>query len=279
MKNKEPLAMKAQHLETEKDKKVTKNLYSKGTAAKINHFNLDGLMLCCCLFFSNSVFAQLLQDDPLQGERCGSCHLAGETVDSSTAFQLTDTQEQLCSRCHPGAIQATHPSGVAHSMSVPLELSLDWKGEVTCSTCHSIHLGGHAPLSVAERGVNFCTLCHQQAFFDQMIDDGLSLFASAHLNALTDYESAQTDPFSVHCLGCHDNWGDSLSAPGEWKNHPVLVRYQCRSCRPAEELSETVLIPGDSVSCVSCHQGYTQNHGMLVVSMEGSGLCLDCHDL
>lgn len=259
------------------DKNPANNIDSQKPAFRTHHFKLDNLLLYLCLICSSPVFAQLLPGDPLESEACVSCHIAGEFADSSTAFQLTDTQEQLCSRCHPGATQATHPSGVIPSMDVPSALPLDWKGEETCSTCHSIHQDGHAPLRVAERGISFCTYCHQQDFFDQMIDAGLSLFTSGHLSALTEYQSEQTDPFSIQCLGCHMEQGDSQSTPEKWENHPVRVRYQCLSCRPEEELPAAILIPGNNVSCVSCHQGYSQNHGAMVVSMEGSGLCLGCH--
>ena len=37
--------------------------------------------------------------------------------------------------------------------------------------------------------------------------------------------------------------------------------------------------PDGGIGCVSCHAGYSAEHGGLVLPATGSGLCYACHDL
>ncbi|WP_210397880.1 cytochrome c3 family protein [Motiliproteus sediminis] len=236
---------------------------------------------------------QALSVDPLQGADCGSCHLAGDKTRSSNSALLTAPPEQLCSRCHPGALEASHPSGVSPSMAVPQSLPLDWKGNVTCSTCHSIHASGHGALQIAERGAAFCTQCHELSFFSNMADQGGSLLVSGHMTSGNGLEAAQTDEYSVQCMACHDERGQgpgvtvvggniARHATGSME-HPIGVDYRQAFAfggyRDPEQLPPSISLPGGQVSCISCHQGYSSTHGQMVASNEGSNLCFQCHDL
>ena len=96
---------------------------------------------------------------------CGSCHLAGTQTTLANASLLQGSLEQLCVSCHGGATEASHPSGLRPSMTVPNSYPLDWKGDLTCSSCHHIHASVHGKLRVDMRGEAFCTQCHEQTFF------------------------------------------------------------------------------------------------------------------
>ncbi len=107
---------------------------------------------------------QLLPEDPLFSEPCSNCHVAVDAngdVPSVGAEVLYETQEVLCIRCHAGAMQGAHPSGVIPSFTTPPEYPLDFKGEMTCSTCHVMHLLGHATKRVPAAGFDDCLMCHQ----------------------------------------------------------------------------------------------------------------------
>ena len=39
------------------------------------------------------------------------------------------------------------------------------------------------------------------------------------------------------------------------------------------------VLPDGKISCISCHQGYDEQHGALVLDNRADGLCFSCHDL
>jgi predicted CXXCH cytochrome family protein len=221
------------------------------------------------------------------GSRCESCHLAGSDVTPETARRLTTTQERMCGRCHEGGVEASHPTGFAPERPLPAAFPLDWKGEVTCSTCHDIHEAAPGRLRVAENGRAFCLSCHNAEFFESMPEAGLSLMASGHLDARTEPTSS-IDPYSMQCIQCHE---DRMSLPGDgirgtfsvsngtgMMNHPIgaMVGLRMGGRWGSGGSGGTVLLPGGKVSCVSCHRAYSRQHGAL--AEQEPALCLHCHD-
>ncbi len=226
---------------------------------------------------------------------CDSCHVAGTNVSSSNASILHGSLEQLCQQCHQGAVAVSHPSGLRPSMAVPEQFPLDWKGDLTCSSCHVVHGQVHGQLRVDVRGEAFCTQCHQLSFFERMADGGGSLMVSGHLDATTAPDNQLSDTYSIQCMTCH---GDKAEAPDRLvsidqsnvarhgsgsMNHPVGVDYVTASAfggyRPVGQLAPEILLPGGQVSCISCHESYSDQHGSVVLSQRGSNLCFQCHDL
>jgi len=106
------------------------------------------------------------------------------------------------------------------------------------------------------------------------------------------------DGASRECLSCHDgvNASDAGHETGLTRgsgylgdkdgNHPIGVPYPRFGkrrdevpLRPAAALPETVQLPGGFVGCVSCHDLYQPDKNKLSVPIEGSRLCLTCHEL
>jgi predicted CXXCH cytochrome family protein len=222
------------------------------------------------------------------GSRCESCHLAGSDVTPETARRLTTTQERMCGRCHEGGVEASHPTGFVPERPLPAAFPLDWKGEVTCSTCHDIHEPAPGRLRVAKRGPGFCLSCHDAEFFESMPEAGVSLMASGHLDARSEpMQIGQIDPYSMQCVQCHE---DRMSLPGDgirgtfsasngtgMRNHPIgaMVRVQVGGREARGGRDGEVLVPGGKVSCLSCHRGYSRQHGAMVT--DDPPLCLRCH--
>jgi len=219
---------------------------------------------------------------------CQQCHAAGNDVVPENAGELVAPQEELCARCHEGAIEASHPSGFTPRRQLPPEFPLDNRGMVTCSTCHDPHGDKPGRLRVAKIGRDLCLSCHRKGFFRNMPDRGESLVASGHLDAST-LRSWRIDSYSLRCMDCHSDQasiaGDGrrvaasrLSAGGA-PNHPIGMKYDRVASRgglrPAAALSDEVLLPDGKVSCVSCHDGYGREHGKLV---RRGRLCFECHD-
>lgn len=227
----------------------------------------------------------------LAKDDCANCHLATK-VDASNAAKLTSTQEVLCARCHANSAKASHPSGFSPKRKLDGGYPLDWKGDLTCSTCHEIHGSVPGLMRHNRRGRELCMSCHDQAFFDRMLDGGVSIIASGHLDSSFDIKTAEIDSFSVQCMDCHQ----SLVGTNKVELRSGIVRHSSgsgshpigMSYADAERaggffrrfrLAKVIQLPGGKISCISCHDGYAQQHGKLVMSNTGSRLCFECHDL
>ncbi|QSX39129.1 cytochrome c3 family protein [Shewanella sedimentimangrovi] len=231
----------------------------------------------------------------LMANDCRSCHLVQGEITPINAGRLLASQEKLCKDCHPKALTASHPTGFSPGRSLPADFPLDWKGELTCSTCHSVHDERAGLMRTSLRGRDYCQSCHDSAFFDAMADGGTTLVSSGHLvpDLATLVEAGTIDDFSFQCMTCHaDEQGSlavSISASGVinhssgGSNHPVGSDYQQVSLgggyRPVSMLPGYISLPQGRLSCVSCHIAYGDIHGKLVSSNEGSQLCFSCHDL
>lgn len=224
---------------------------------------------------------------------CASCHLAGKDVSAAQAGMLTASQEVLCGKCHQAAIQVSHPSGLPPSRTPPPGYPLDWKGDLTCSTCHEIHAARPGLMRGAATGKEFCFVCHAAEFFSKMRDGGSSLLAG-HLARGSAADARALDPYSRKCMECHVANADPrlvtavdrngvVRHASQSANHPIGVSYKVAvgyGGYVAQRIVERkLLLPGGKVACVSCHGGYSKDHGKLLVSNRGSALCMECHDL
>lgn len=229
----------------------------------------------------------------LEKADCAGCHLAGNNVNAQQAGMLIASQEVLCSKCHPAAIKVSHPSGFQPKVKPADIYPLDWKGDLTCSTCHDVHGSGHGLMRGAKRGKDLCFACHESDFFRKMRDGGASLMVG-HLSGGIDSEAPTLDVYSRQCMECHGNSGDPRLATmvdrngvvrhaSRSVNHPVGADYQKAAAfggyRPRKVVERKLLLPNGLVSCVSCHAGYQKEHGKLVVTKADSKLCYECHDL
>lgn len=221
---------------------------------------------------------------------CNNCHLVKGEINKKNANILISTQEILCKSCHENAITASHPSGIKPSHVPPKEFPLDWKGDLTCSTCHSIHSRKKGLPRVDKFGKALCMSCHDKQFFKNMKDGGISILLSGHVDARESL-SGDIDSFSIQCLVCHESQTDSLRVKvsanvmrhGENKFvHPVGMQYEKSTSfggyRSAMSLPSKIQLPDGKVSCISCHESYSETHGQLVMDNAGEALCFSCHD-
>jgi len=223
---------------------------------------------------------------------CTLCHVATE-VTSANAAVLVASQEKLCGGCHAQAILLSHPSGFAPKRPLAKEYPLDWKGDLTCSSCHNVHGVQTGLMRTPLSGAVFCQACHEKAFFEKMPDQGISLTGAGHLDAKSASPSLDLDPFSLQCMSCHDEQADTnqvgIDPQGLMRhksssiNHPIGKSYQAAisygGYRPMDQLPKAIVLPDGKIGCISCHVGYSKEHGGLVVPKGQSELCLICHDL
>ena len=223
---------------------------------------------------------------------CAACHLAGQGTNKTNAAQLTSSQQALCGQCHRGALELSHPSGFRPARRLPAAYPLDWKGDMTCSSCHNIHQGKAGLLRGNRQGKALCLSCHNESFFVQMADKGISLQRLGHLSAKLNELERELDTYSIKCLDCHISNGDAPNVKVDVRgvlrhsggiNHPIGTNYaharRAGGYKAFSQLRNGIKLPQGKVSCVSCHVGYSKKHGALVMSNDRSALCLECHDL
>lgn len=224
---------------------------------------------------------------------CEACHLAGKGVKPDQAHLLVASQEKLCGNCHQASSQVSHPSGFAPNGKMHDDYPKDWKGDLTCSTCHDVHGKAAGLLRGNRRGREFCLSCHETNFFVRMRDQGASMMAAGHLGSKSQGQEEKLDAYSRQCMECHGEKGGD-KAPAVVRNmvirhgtsslnHPIGASYakalKFGGYRVQSKISKKILMPGGLVSCVSCHDGYSKTHGKLVVPTDKSALCFECHDL
>ena len=228
-------------------------------------------------------------------QACSTCHLAGDAVTRENAMLLLASQEDLCSGCHPKAAKVSHPSGIRPTGALPAAYPLDWKGDLTCSTCHNVHGSTPGLMRGNARGRNFCLSCHDMRFFDKMADQGVSMITSGHLSSAVklNLQDAEIDPYTLQCMGCHGAYADLrgvmidsrqiLRHAGNSMNHPIGHRYSDSFMKgrykPEAIVAQRLVLPDGRLSCITCHRGYSKEHGKLRVSKRGSALCFECHDI
>lgn len=224
---------------------------------------------------------------------CATCHLAGQAVTQDQAHLLVASQEKLCGKCHRASAQVSHPSGFSPRIKLPANYPVDWKGDLTCSTCHKVHGKNPGLMRSDLRGRELCLSCHETSFFVRMRDQGDSLMNSGHLDARATATNASLDAYSFQCMECHgskvDNTAPTIDRNMVMRhgssslNHPIGTSYitaaKFGGYRPVAMVSKKIMLPGGVISCVSCHEGFSANHGKVVESDRGMGLCYECHDL
>jgi len=222
---------------------------------------------------------------------CNDCHLAKSKIDQTNAGILLASEEELCKSCHLNALTASHPSGFMPKNVPPPAFPLDWKGDLTCSTCHGVHNKEPGLLRVKLYGKALCLSCHEEKFFSNMKDGGSSVMSFGHLDARESL-AGEIDSCSIQCMSCHDSLSGNLNVrlsgavlrhSGKQVSHPIGRRYASSvsygGYRPATLLPPEIVLPDGKISCISCHQGYSDKHGKLVIENDGSQLCFSCHEM
>jgi len=225
---------------------------------------------------------------------CSQCHLTtSNQITAENSHLLIDRQEILCAGCHKDAIQASHPSGLIPSFTINRQFPLDWKGELTCSSCHDVHNSQAGYKRTLMRGKQYCLQCHKVSFFNLMLDKGDSLVHSYDEDNLPVAVQALLDTQSKKCLSCHEkqtkeflvglNKYGIINHVSSSMNHPIARDYKKASeyggYHPLSRLDKNIHLPDGKLGCTSCHLSYTSEHGQLVQTTSGSSLCFKCHDM
>jgi predicted CXXCH cytochrome family protein len=210
-----------------------------------------------------------------------------------------------CAGCHQIDPDLSHPVGITPSMTVPSHLPLE-EGRITCQTCHTeggleahIEARANGDGMLREDASTLCRQCHTSTANTSRAMHSRYL-GRAHLGFAAragDQLLGSLDAESRLCLSCHDGMiasdivgGMSTGAGAESGNHPVGIPYgntprgsgkftfqSDMPVVPAETLDQRIRLFEGQVGCGSCHSPYSSHRKYVVLSNDGSRLCLSCH--
>jgi predicted CXXCH cytochrome family protein len=257
--------------------------------------------MICAVVGAGLVHSQRADYHDFEG-RCLDCHLTVPR-DGENPGTFTRDVTNMCRSCHKAVQELSHPVDIKPSMDVPGVFPLDWKGDITCVTCHPVHRDGfgEAHLRVRAQGEGFCTMCHSDldAKLHNVSLGTAHVASSKNVGRYMPLEVERTlDELSLRCMACHDATfsSDSLvekppplmaglfhNNEGLGLSHPIGVSYleakrlYKGAYRDAEDLPKEIRLFGGQVGCGTCHNPYSKQHQELVMSNEKSALCLACH--
>lgn len=233
----------------------------------------------------------------------GSCQVCHREVPAAgAAFEQAGLRagiSAVCEQCHRMPARASHPVGVRPQAPVALQRYLDEQGRVTCVTCHDVHQDDQELMAGKEKGLlrghvqgaAFCAACHEGRLPGTGRRHELA-GSYAHLaGALVQREQGTLlDQRSTECLSCHDGViakaGRVDIRSGEYRHglgpsHPVGVDYPTGAFTAGyadrATLPQAILLFDGKVGCLSCHNLYSGERGLLVMDNTGSALCVACH--
>ncbi len=203
---------------------------------------------------------------------------------------------------------------VVPSFALPKAFPLT-DGLMTCQTCHDVitardhteaRITKTVKLKGSSRGNNLCQSCHKQT--DSTLARSMhgSLGGLAHRRPDTDQprrprwdSSGNNTNRSNLCLTCHDgvlasesrirmgNFRPNQSTRGD---HPVNI-YYAQAARDmilndadgrlvnSTQLDPRLRLFNGEMSCETCHDLYSENERLLVISNQRSKLCMSCHEI
>lgn len=230
--------------------------------------------------------AEVAPKDPAhEGLPCAGCHAKGIAPLSPGRPNFGS-----CVLCHSETTVASHPLAVVEDRRFPISLPLGPGRSLTCGSCHELRGERHQLLRPAAEDPEFCESCHETATFTASPDQGAALRGRAHLSAHRQ-DWKRLDPFSLSCLPCHweqvelNELRGGLTMSSEHgitvAGHPMTSLYEEAASyggyRALKNLAEEIYLPRGRLSCLSCHRGYSLEHGKL--RQPRRGLCSECHQL
>lgn len=226
--------------------------------------------------------------------QCGFCHLNYEQP-----LRFRDNITTLCNYCHGKNRNAlSHIVGIKPSMQTPADFHLDENGEMTCVTCHNIHMDT-ADQITGERSYllrsnlrerEFCDACHgntTEMVQERTLPVHAGVLETAHFGYYTG-GIYSIDRVSYVCLSCHEG-ATASSAPVAFKtghpiggSHPIGMDYmkvyrKNKDLRSARSLSPEIKLFEGKVGCTSCHNPFNLAKHQLSITSEESKLCFECH--
>ncbi len=262
----------------------------------MKRLNIPLILSVLLLAAASYVFSQWTSYHDFES-KCLDCHLT-VPQDGETPQVFTKDVTLMCTGCHKDSKDLSHPVDRKPSMKVPVDFPLDWKDEITCVTCHTVHDNGHGDFHMRSTasGEGLCSLCHADIETEMhKISMGTAhVSSSTGTKYIVDDLGTVLDELSIKCLACHDatfakdtlvenfevNVFHDVNSMGV--SHPIGVSYAETkrkykgAYRDVSELPSAIKLFGGFVGCGSCHNPYSKQHSELVMSNEQSSLCFAC---
>lgn len=238
----------------------------------------------------DSFFPSLIDPHRLSQNECDRCHVDAEN-DPARLKLVSNTR---CVSCHADLKQSQpHPVDITPRMLLPDDMPLV-NGKLGCITCHYFHpssdknkIRSRNLLRRPVTGTFFCAACHRTDVKGHMV------FENIHLDSYRQSDrDSSLDIYTLQCVECHDTYLDrSFGSDAAGKrsrfnrrsNHPVGVSLAQISAGNPQKFNHPSTLPQNvrlfngKIGCGTCHNAFSVEKSMLVMSNWRSRLCLRCH--
>lgn len=147
---------------------------ASGTGLRLGRFNGNINEVCSGCHPKKGMF-QNPHNIQRENDSCEWCHgsIGKHTQEDATRVSFIPNPRLICLRCHPENLK-NHPAGKNHflvpAMEIPEELKLDYKGRITCTTCHrppnsesgETTSQKKCVFSISKSQRNLCLSCHKK---------------------------------------------------------------------------------------------------------------------
>lgn len=223
---------------------------------------------------------------------CQDCH--GNSDLESGDVELLAGASSVCMGCHEPFERASHPVGVLPSMDIPADMPTPG-GSIGCVTCHDPHNDGVNSTYALLRddgAESFCQRCHEPWGDDAHAG---SVNVAHPVRSTPAKNHGELDAMSKNCISCHDG----INAPEAMYNlhgdgTMMLNFYERQGSHKLGAVYDYVASGDDwhgkasvdkrisfyegKMGCMSCHNPYSELPSKLAVEINGSRLCLECHN-
>ena len=224
---------------------------------------------------------------------CFKCHRS-PLKDPTNLVNKSITE--LCMPCHKMVVKtSSHPVEMEpYSAKVPTQMPLR-NSLVTCVTCNDIHsenetASGEKTYYLRTTSFDkrsFCISCHgEEDRYSQPLEQSGHIYGTdiAHVGVYYRKQiiSKEFDALSAACLSCHDSTIAFDPGHNEAGTHPIGTDYRNakknnHKLKPFRNVVGEIKLFNRRVTCGTCHDFYSTNKNKLVMSNDGSKLCLSCH--
>jgi predicted CXXCH cytochrome family protein len=180
--------------------------------------------------------------DPIQKDKCTSCHEVKEIPDKKHASKLLNNTNELCYKCHKNKKII---SGFVHGA-----LS---NGD--CMVCHDPHSSDTNKTFLTTEGNELCFMCHD----DKKTDLTRPVVHPPAQDACTNCHNAHGSKFKNNlesdvpdlCFNCHDDIKEKIKN----NKHKPVIEGKCTKCHtPHGSESKKLLLKSTKETCFTCHK-------------------------
>lgn len=157
---------------------------------------------------------------------------------------------------------AAHNPKLRDPSQLPVQLKLDARSEMQCTTCHNAHDDQFGKfLVMSNTNSMLCKSCHNPGTTTIAAHDSCATCHTPH-SAPSGPHLLKSATVTATCISCHGSQSATNRGPNIEADLQKISRHETTEALIANPLNPTSNAPTD-VNCSSCHEGHTMQSGEL----------------